>query len=120
MSDDKTPPAQHTPVHLRGDVFDPKHPAASAFATEQPGAGVVADDADELGQNDAGGEKASDAESTYADQKEVLEQRHEDALQAAVAPAPEVKAEQADTKDTKAAADDKTKPADKPATSPKK
>lgn len=128
---DENPPVQHTPKHLEDDaVFDKRHPAASAFAPVQPGAGVVADDAEERGQNEAGGEKASDAESTYSDQKEVLEQKHQDSLQAAAAPAAEVTVEddKADTKaaDTKAtatkatAADDKAKPADKPATSTKK
>lgn len=75
-------PVQHTPVHLRegADVFDPRHPAASAFAPVQPAAGVVADDVEEQGQNLAGGPTASEAEGTYADQKEVLKQRHEDQL----------------------------------------
>lgn len=80
------PPVQHTPKHLEGDseVFDSRHPAASAFAPVQPGAGVVSDDADEKGQNLAGGEKASDAEKTYSDQKEVLAEQHNESLQAAV------------------------------------
>lgn len=79
-------PVQHTPKHLQGDndVFDRRHPAASAFAPAQPGAGVVADDVEEAGQNLAGGEKASDAEGTFSDQKEVLEKQHEDSLRKAV------------------------------------
>jgi hypothetical protein len=69
-------PVQHKPKHLDGPVADPRHPAASAFAPLQPAAGVVADDADEKGQNLAGGPKASDAEKTYADQPEKLAERH--------------------------------------------
>lgn len=78
-------PIQHKPKHLEGDaeVFDRRHPAASAFAPAQPAAGVVSDDAEERGQNLAGGEKASDANETWSDQKEVLEQQHEDNLRRA-------------------------------------
>lgn len=108
-------PAQHTPKHLEeGAVFDPKHPAASAFAPVQPGAGVVADDVEERGQNDAGGEKATEAESTYSDQKEVLAEQHEAALQAAVAPvrrwgaAPRSDESKASDSGTKSAAAKKT------------
>lgn len=97
-------PVQHTPVHLRDGVFDEKHPAASAFAPAQPGAGVVADDADEKGQNLAGGPKASDAESTFADQKEVLADQREEARQASVPAAPVLDkapaAKKADSKDS--------------------
>lgn len=68
-------PVQHTPVHLRPDtpeVFDSRHPAASAFAPVQPGAGVVAEDVEEKGQNLAGGPKASDAEKQYSATDEVV------------------------------------------------
>jgi hypothetical protein len=68
-------PLQHTPVHLREDtpeVFDKRHPAASAFAPVQPGAGVVADDADEKGQNLAGGPTATEAEKQYSPDDEVV------------------------------------------------
>lgn len=66
-------PVQHTPVHLRDDAnVDKRHPAASSFAPVQPGAGVVADDADEKGQNLAGGPKASDAEKQYPADSEVV------------------------------------------------
>lgn len=81
---------QHTPKHLEGEVFDPRHPAASAFAPLQPAAGVVADDVEEKGQNAAGGEKASEAEKSHADQKEVLEQQHQDSLAAQVVEVPSV------------------------------
>jgi hypothetical protein len=76
MSDDR--PVQHTPKHLDKDseVFDPRHPAASAFAVAQPGAGVVADDVPERGQNLLGGTSAADASGEYADQKEVLAEQH--------------------------------------------
>jgi hypothetical protein len=86
MADQK--PAQHIPVHQREDagVFDPKHPAASVFAPAQPGAGVVADDVEELGQNLAGGEPASKANETWKDQKEVLRQQHYEKLQAGAPP----------------------------------
>jgi hypothetical protein len=84
-------PVQHTPKHLEGDVFDRRHPAASAFAPLQPAAGVVADDVEEKGQNLAGGEKASAAERTYADQGEKLVKQHAESLRAAVAPAAEAK-----------------------------
>jgi hypothetical protein len=76
-------PIQHTPVHQRGDVFDPRHPAASAFAVAQPGAGVVSDDAHEKGQNLAGGPPAAEAEQTYADQREVLVENYDRDLRAA-------------------------------------
>jgi hypothetical protein len=67
-------PTQHTPVHLTDPlVTDKKHPAASSFAPVQPGAGVVADDADEKGQNLAGGQKASDAEKQYNAGDKVVE-----------------------------------------------
>jgi hypothetical protein len=79
---------QHTPAHLEGEVFDPRHPAASAFAPAQPAAGVVANDVEEKGQNLAGGPKADDAEKTFSDQKEVLAEQHQESLKAqAVAPA---------------------------------
>lgn len=71
MAEDK--PRQHTPVHLNDpNVSDKRHPAASSFAPVQPGAGVVADDADEKGQNLAGGQKASDAEKQYNSDDEVI------------------------------------------------
>lgn len=94
MSDDR--PVQHTPKHLQADsgVFDPRHPAASAFAVAQPGAGVVADDVEEKGQNQGGGPTASDAAGTFSDQREVLAKQHEDNLKAAsggpAAPSPVV------------------------------
>lgn len=67
-------PTQHTPIHLSDPtVTDKKHPAASSFAPVQPGAGVVADDADEKGQNLAGGPKASDAEKQYNPGDAVIE-----------------------------------------------
>jgi hypothetical protein len=73
---------QHTPAHLAEDanVFDPRHPAASAFAPMQPALGVVADDADEKGQNLAGGPKASDANADNQDQADKLAQQHKDTL----------------------------------------
>lgn len=81
-------PVQHTPKHLEeGAVFDPKHPAASAFAPAQPAAGVVADDVEEKGQNLAGGPTASAAGGTFSDQKEVLAEQHKSTL-AAPSPAP--------------------------------
>lgn len=86
---------QHTPKHLEGEVFDPRHPAASAFAPLQPAAGVVADDVEDKGQNAAGGEKASDAEKTHSDQKEVLEQQHQDSLAAPVVEVPKVEGDAA-------------------------
>lgn len=73
---------QHTPVHLRGDVFDERHPAASPFAVAQPAAGVVSDDADERGQNLQGGEKAEVARETWKDQKEVLKENYQRDLRA--------------------------------------
>lgn len=82
-------PVQHTPKHLEGEVFDRRHPAASAFAPAQPAAGVVADDVEEKGQNLAGGETASSAERTFSDQKEKLAEQHAENLSAQVAaPAP--------------------------------
>lgn len=67
-------PTQHTPVHLTDEtVTDKKHPAASSFAPVQPGAGVVADDADEKGQNLAGGPTATEAEKKYSEGDEVVE-----------------------------------------------
>lgn len=93
---------QHTPVHLRGDVFDERHPAASSFAPAQPAAGVVADDADERGQNLNGGEKAEAAEKTWKDQKEVLKANFEHDRQVAVpAPAAPAKVEGDAVKATK-------------------
>ena len=66
-------PKQHTPVHLSDpNVTDRRHPAASSFAPVQPGAGVVSDDADEKGQNLAGGPKASEAEKQYNADDEVV------------------------------------------------
>lgn len=90
MTDKKDATVQHTPVHLRDDaeVFDRRHPAASAFAPLQPAAGVVADDVEERGQNLRGGEKASEAEKTYSDTGEKLEEQHQESLRAAVAPVP--------------------------------
>jgi hypothetical protein len=73
MADDK--PRQHTPAHLRDDtpeVFDKRHPAASSFAPVQPGAGVVTDDADEKGQNLAGGPTATEAQKQYNADDEVV------------------------------------------------
>jgi hypothetical protein len=67
-------PTQHTPVHLTDpNLFDKKHPAASSFAPVQPGAGVVADDAEEKGQNLAGGITASEAEKKYSEGDKVVE-----------------------------------------------
>ena len=98
MADDKRAPVQHTPKHLEGDgVFDEKHPAASAFAPAQPGAGVVADDVEEKGQNLTGAPTASEASKTFADQKEVLAAQHIESLQAGVA-APTAKASAAPAK----------------------
>lgn len=84
-------PVQHTPKHLQkgATVVDSRHPAASAFAPLQPAAGVVADDADERGQNLRGGPKAADAEKTYEDQPEKLVEQHEESLRVA---APETSA----------------------------
>ena len=81
---------QHEPVHLRdGEVFDERHPAASSFAVAQPAAGVVADDADERGQNLNGGEKAEVAQETWKDQKEVLKENfRNDQLAAVPVPGP--------------------------------
>lgn len=77
-------PVQHTPKHLEDDnVFDRRHPAASAFAVAQPAAGVVADDVAEKGQNLRDGETATEANKTFSDQKEVLEKQHEESLKAA-------------------------------------
>ena len=87
---EKKKPVQHVPVHLRGDVFDPRHPAASAFAPAQPAAGVVADDVEEKGQNLRGGEPASKAQETWGDQKEVLAEQHRESLARSVTPAPQV------------------------------
>jgi hypothetical protein len=81
-------PVQHTPKHLEGDVFDARHPAASAFAPLQPAAGVVADDVEERGQNLAGGPKASVAEKEHKDQGEELLKQHEASLRATVTTAP--------------------------------
>lgn len=80
MSDDR--PVQHTPKHLEkgSGVFDPRHPAASAFAVAQPAAGVVADDVPEKGQNLRGGPAATEAESEYSDQREVLAKQHDETL----------------------------------------
>jgi hypothetical protein len=86
-------PVQHTPKHQEGDVFDPRHPAASPFAPLQPGAGVVADDADERGQNLAGGPPASKAAKTHAGQREALAKQHDASLRAGVATAPAPAAE---------------------------
>lgn len=82
-SDDRV--IQHVPAHLEKDakVFDPRHPAASAFAVAQPAAGVVSDDADKRGQNLAGGPTASEAEKEYADQGDVLKENYERDLKAA-------------------------------------
>lgn len=102
MADER--PVQHTPKHLEkdADVFDPRHPAASAFAVAQPAAGVVADDVEERGQNLRGGPKASDAESTYADQREVLARQHEESLRRGADVAPmEVDGDEAKPADTK-------------------
>src|SRR5829696_8230461 len=80
MADER--PIQHTPKHLQKDanVFDPRHPAASAFAPAQPGAGVVADDVEERGQNLLGAPTASQAQETYSDQRDVLAERHQQTL----------------------------------------
>lgn len=89
MPDNK--PVQHTPKHLQegSEVFDSRHPAASAFAPAQPGAGVVANDVEERGQNLAGGQKADDAESAFSDQKEVLAEQHQVNLQTAAGVSPD-------------------------------
>lgn len=80
MADEK--PVQHTPAHQADDakLFDPRHPAASAFAVAQPGAGVVANDVEERGQNLQGGTKADDAEEEYSDQRDVLAEQHNKTL----------------------------------------
>jgi len=71
MADDK--PTQHTPVHLTDPlVTDRRHPAASSFAPVQPGAGVVADDVEEKGQNLTGQITASQAEKKYNADDEVV------------------------------------------------
>lgn len=76
-------PTQHTPVHLTDPtVTDKRHPAASSFAPVQPGAGVVADDVEEKGQNLAGGPTASEAEKKFNADDEVVK-----AHQGAAAPA---------------------------------
>ena len=51
-------------------IYPPEDPrsAASTFAPHQPGAGVVADDAEEKGQNPGGGTPASEASEQYADE----------------------------------------------------
>lgn len=87
---DNRPAVQHTPVHLEGDVFDKRHPAASSFAPLQPAAGVVANDVEERGQNLNGGQKADDAHAANLDQIEKLEEQHRETLQAQVdaSPAP--------------------------------
>lgn len=81
MADEK--PVQHTPKHVEGGVFDARHPAASAFAPAQPGAGVVSDDAADKGQNLAGGPTASEASETFSDQKDVLAEQHQENLKVA-------------------------------------
>lgn len=87
MADER--PIQHTPKHLEeGGVFDPRHPAASAFAPAQPAAGVVADDVEEKGQNLQGGPVASEAQEQYSDQKEVLLEQHERNLRTAAGATP--------------------------------
>lgn len=78
---DESLPIQHTPVHLEdGNVFDRRHPAASSFAVMQPAAGVVADDAEERGQNLNGGPKASEAHKANLDQADKLVEQHEQSL----------------------------------------
>ena len=77
-ADDKR--VQHVPVHEEQGTFDPRHPAASAFAPFQPAAGVVADDVEEKGQNLGGGPTASEAEKQFSDTKEKLAEQHEQAL----------------------------------------
>ena len=75
-------PVQHTPKHLEdGEVFDPRHPAASSFAPLQPAAGVVADDVEERGQNLAGGQKASAAHAANFDQREKLQEQYTESLE---------------------------------------
>lgn len=86
-------PVQHTPVHQRGEVFDPRHPAASSFAPLQPAAGVVADDVEEKGQNLRGGPTASEAQVANLDQREKLVEQHRAALEATVTTPPVVKVE---------------------------
>lgn len=124
MSDDR--PVQHTPKHLVDkDVFDSRHPAASSFAVAQPAAGVVADDVEERGQNLRGGQKASDAQDEYSDQKEVLAEQHADTLRrtSGVESVPAVtvkdgvatKDEDADKHSRTRASDKPDKTADKPA-----
>ena len=83
-------PVQHTPKHLEKDaaVFDSRHPAASSFAPLQPAAGVVADDADERGQNLRGGPKAEVAHKANLDQKDKLVENYTRDLTAAAGPAP--------------------------------
>lgn len=76
-------PVQHTPKHLEGDgAFDPRHPAASAFAPLQPAAGVVADDVEERDQNLAKGQPAAAANRANKDQREKLAAQHAEALRA--------------------------------------
>ena len=50
-------------------TYPPEDPrsAASTFAPHQPGAGVVADDVEAKGQNEAGGTPASEATEQYKD-----------------------------------------------------
>lgn len=109
MADEKKP-VQHTPVHLNDpNVSDKRHPAASSFAPVQPGAGVVADDVEEKGQNLAGGPTASEAEKKYNAGDEVVEAHQGlagpasteaggEAKQAAKADAPAAKSATADKK----------------------
>jgi hypothetical protein len=68
---------QHTPVHQREGVFDPRHPAATPFAVAQPAAGVVSDTADAKGQNLAGGPTETEAAQTFSDQREVLAENYQ-------------------------------------------
>lgn len=121
MADER--PVQHTPKHLEkdADVFDTRHPAASAFAPAQPAAGVVADDVEDKGQNLRGGPTASAASGEYSDQKEVLAQQHQDSLRASVTTpvAGEVKDGQATAVKDDSAKDDGTKAADTKATDTK-
>lgn len=82
------PPVQDPATYGVSDAVDPLHPAASAFAPLQPAAGVVSDDADERGQNLAGGPTASEAEKQHKDQPEKLRAQFDESQRAGVTAAP--------------------------------
>ena len=116
MADDK--PTQHTPVHLTDPlVTDRKHPAASSFAPVQPGAGVVADDVEEKGQNLTGAPTASQAEKKYnADDEVVLaHQGHAAPASTEAAGTPKPVAGQTAAESAEKAASAQSKPAAKKA-----